>query len=270
MPRPEAGESRQGFVSRCTDELLDSGEFDDPDEAENECSLIWERERRGGMKPIIHKASPGKAEGFVFTMSDETPDRMHDIILASSWQLDNFKRTGSICLFNHNRDWVVGSWTDVKVENGALKGRLVLAPPGTSTKSDEVARLISAGILKSCSVGFRALQSRPRTVNGEIKGTVFELAELVECSICSVPANPAAVLASKSLGVSDATQRLIFTEQSDGAQRERTKRARELRLRSYSLLNDPAYFRYLRKRDPAGAADLERRIREFGLTPRLK
>jgi hypothetical protein len=96
MPRPEAGESRQEFVSRCTEEMLDSGEFDDRDSAESECELIWNREGGRGMKPIIHKASPGKAEGLVFTMSDETPDRMHDIILASSWQLDNFKRTGSI------------------------------------------------------------------------------------------------------------------------------------------------------------------------------
>jgi HK97 family phage prohead protease len=221
MPKPRPNESEAEFLDRCTTELLDDEEVDDEDTAFALCSDIWRRERK--MSPIIHKTSPGKADGLIFTMSDETPDRMHDVILASSWQLDNFRKTGSICLFNHNRDWPIGRWTDVKIENGALKGRLVLAPPGTSTKSDEVARLIACGVLKSCSVGFRSLEERPREGG---RGILFLKTDLVECSVCAVPANPAAVLASKSLGISDETRRLIFTEQSNSARRERAATSR--------------------------------------------
>jgi len=238
-PRPDPTQnSKLRYMIECVDDLLESGEAESEEDAQQQCEILWQEANptpQRSARAIINKTSPGKAEGLRFVMSDETLDRHGDVILASSWQLDNFKRTGGICLFNHNADWPIGNWTDVRVENGALKGTLKLAPPGTSTKSDEVARLISAGILKSCSVGFFGLEHRPREGG---RGVTFTRAELTECSVVSIPSNPAAALAAKSLGISDETQRLVFTKQSDSAQRARTKRARELRARGLKLIGE--------------------------------
>jgi HK97 family phage prohead protease len=266
MPKPRPNESESEFLDRCTSELLDAGEFADHDEAESECSLIWARERGRAAMKIIHKTNSTAGSGLDFVLSTADVDRMGDVVEPAGIRLDNFKRTGSICLFNHNAAWPVGTWTRVRVENGALKGTLKLAPAGTTAIADDVARLIAAGILRCTSIGFRSLREEPRKDGHGIR---FLESELCECSVVSIPAQPAAVIAAKALGVSDATQRLVFAE-SDSAQRERTKRAREVRLRSYQLLNDPAFFAHLRKRNPAEAADLERRLREFGLTPKVR
>jgi HK97 family phage prohead protease len=268
MPRPEAGEDRESFLARCTEEMLDSGEFDDRDEAEDACALIWSSERDRAAMNIIRKTHAGISSGHrSFILSDETPDRVGDILRVSGWQLDNFRRS-PIALFNHNHDAPIGVWERVRIEDGALKAELVLAPKNASARLAEIHALVDASVLKATSVGFRPLAHEPRG-NGE-RGVIYTRQELLEASLVSVGANPAALAIAKSLGISDATQQLIFSPQSDSAQRERTKRARELRARSYQLLNDPAYFAHLRKRNPVAAADLERRLREFGLTPRVK
>jgi HK97 family phage prohead protease len=266
MPKPEAGESRDEFVSRCIAEMLDSGESDDRDEAEDTCALIWSQSRsaEGRAMKIVRKVHADNNSGMDYVLSDGAVDRMNDCIEPSGWLLENFKKN-SVALFNHDRNAIIGRWSHVAVRGDKLVGTLELAEPGTSPLVDTVRALCSQGILRAVSVGFKALASEPRPDGG----VRFTRQELLEASLVSVPAHPGALAIAKGLGISDTVRRLVFTE-SDSAQRERTKRARELRARSYQLLNDPAYFAHLRKRDPAGAADLERRIRAFGLTPRTK
>jgi phage head maturation protease len=171
-----------------------------------------------------------------------------------------------VALFNHDRNQIIGRWSHVAVRGDKLTGTLELAEPGTSPLVDTIRALVRQGILRAVSVGFKSLEQEPRPGGG----VRFKRTELLEASLVSVPALPSALAIAKGLGISDATRRLVFTEQSDSAQLERTKRARELRARSYQLLNDPAYFADLRKRNPAAAADLERRLRDAGLTPRIK
>jgi HK97 family phage prohead protease len=266
MPRPEVGESRQEFVSRCTAEMLDSGEFDDEDTAESECELIWAQSRsaEGSAMNIVRKVHTDQSSHTDYVLSTGEVDRCNDCIEPGGWLLDNFK-TNSVALFNHDRNQIVGRWRNVAVRGDKLTGTLELAEPGTSPLVDTVRALCRQGILRAVSVGFKPLESQPRPDGG----VRFMRQELLEASLASVPALPSALAIAKGLGISDDVRRIVFTE-GDGAQHERTKRARELRLRSYQLLNDPAYFRYLRKRSPAEAADLERRIRSVGLTPRMR
>jgi len=267
MPKPRPGQSRDDFVAECIETVIGDGEASSAEEASEICEDIWNRERGRAAMEIIRKTHAGSSTGHrSFILSDETPDRVGDILRVSGWQLDNFRRS-PIALFNHNHDAPIGVWERVRIEDGALKAELVLAPKNASPRLAEIHALIDASVLKATSVGFRPLAHEPRG-NGE-RGVIYTRQELLEASLVSVGANPAALAIAKSLGISDETRRLIFTE-SDSAQRERTKRARELRVRSYQLLNDPAYFAHLRKRDPAAAADLERRLREAGLTPRIK
>lgn len=148
-----------------------------------------------------------KTKGLDFVLSDATPDRYDDIILTAGWQLANFNKN-PIALFAHMGSFPVGNWKNVRVEDNALQGTLVLAKEGTSDRIDEIRALVDAGILKAVSVGFTPIAYEER--KGDTYGLVYTEQELVECSLVSVPANPNALLLAKQLHISADTQKLVF------------------------------------------------------------
>jgi HK97 family phage prohead protease/HK97 family phage major capsid protein len=136
---------------------------------------------------------------------------MGDIIQADGWDVANFSKN-PIALFNHNPSFPIGRWQDLKVDKGALRGKLIMAPAGTSNRIDEIRKLIDAGILRAVSVGFRDIESVPLDKKNPFSGVRFLKAELVETSLVSVPANPNALAISKSLGISPETMEFVFAE----------------------------------------------------------
>jgi HK97 family phage major capsid protein/HK97 family phage prohead protease len=161
---------------------------------------------------VIEKSvvTPAGDDPLVYVMSDETVDRYGDIVEARGWSLVNFTKN-PIALFGHDSKFIVGNWTDVKVMGGKLIGTLKLLPAGVSQRLDEIRAAVEAGVLRAVSVGFRPLEAEP-IANG---GMRFKRAELVECSLVSIPANPNAIQLAKSLNLSDDAQRTIFGKSAD-------------------------------------------------------
>ena len=210
---PDEGESESEFMDRCTTELADGG-IDD-DEAEERCQMLWEYSGGGNGERamrgrIHHKTHAGLVNGMEFCLSDETPDRMGDVIMSSGWHIDSF-RNNPIALWNHSSNFPIGTWENLRVDKvtRSLRGHLRLAPEGTSERIDEIRKLIDAGILRAVSVGFRSIASEPRRIDGKYLGEVYTKQELVETSLVSVPANPNALAIAKSL-VSADTFKLVF------------------------------------------------------------
>jgi HK97 family phage prohead protease/HK97 family phage major capsid protein len=176
------------------------------------------------MKPsqsdIIYKTHVGSVRGLDFVLSDETRDRMNDIILSSAWQLDEFK-SNPIALFNHSPSAIIGTWGNVRIEEQSLRGELELAAEGTSDRIDEIRKLIDAGILKAASVGFRPLESEPIDTKDPYGGSIYKRCDLVEVSVVAVPANPQALAVAKSLNISADTLDFVFAGQGneDGTKR---------------------------------------------------
>lgn len=169
----------------------------------------------------IFKVHAERLNGMGFVLSDETPDRMGDVINADGWQLDNFKKN-PIALFGHQSSFPLGNWKNVHVEKSKLVGELAFAPEGTSPRIDEVRRLVEADVLKAVSVGFRSLDEKSIDPKNPWGGTQFLKSELVEASLVAVPANPNALAISKSLNISPDVQKLVFAEH--GIKRQVTKR----------------------------------------------
>src|SRR3546814_9550336 len=96
------------------------------------------------MTELIKKslASPAGDDPLAYVMSDETVDRMGDVIEAAGWQLKNFVKN-PIALFNHDSRFVIGHWTDVKVEGKKLIGKLNLLPKGISRSEEHTSELKS-------------------------------------------------------------------------------------------------------------------------------
>jgi HK97 family phage prohead protease/HK97 family phage major capsid protein len=229
MVDPADYEDEEDFMGDCVDELGD----------EDVCQIIWDN---AGFQPqaIKHKTHDGKVAGMEFILSDETPDRMDDVIMSDGWDLKAFKKN-PIALFNHRSDFPIGKWHDLRVEDKALKGLLELAPSGTSERVDEIRRLVDAGILKAVSVGFKPIEVEDR--EGTSWGYVYHKCELVETSLVAVPANPNALAVAKSLKISPETMNLVFAGQGkrDGTKRRgfnggHAKSNRNVRGRTMSTL----------------------------------
>jgi HK97 family phage prohead protease/HK97 family phage major capsid protein len=202
---PQADESFDEFMDRCVN---------DAGEPAEQCRLAWEQ--RSGTNGVIYKTHAAPVLGMEFVLSDESPDRMGDVIMANGWDLANFTKN-PIALFNHNPDFIIGAWENVRIDKRELRGHLKLAPKGASPRLDEIRALIDAGILKASSVGFRPAGSAPRkSAEGSYLGQTFTKQELVEVSVVSVPANANALAVAKSLmtsgKISAGTLDLVFAK----------------------------------------------------------
>lgn len=144
-----------------------------------------------------------------FIMSDATVDRMGDIIEPDGWKLASFKKN-PIALFGHDSKLPIGNWKNVRVEDGKLKGHLQFADEGTSPLIDTLRKLVDQKIIRAVSVGFKPIKGDPIDPDDIWGGWKFTEQELLECSLVSVPANPAALSLAK--GLSDADRKILFAE----------------------------------------------------------
>lgn len=170
---------------------------------------------------IVHKTVASGGDGMEFVLSDATVDRYGDVVDPAGWSLANFKKN-PIALFGHSGGFPIGKWADVRVEGGRLVGRLVLAAKGTSSRLDEIISLVEQGILRAVSVGFRPLKSEPIDPAKPWGAQRYTKSELLETSLVSVPANPAAIALAKSLNLSPEIMDLAFGNTAEARRRDMT------------------------------------------------
>ena len=212
---PNDYDSYEEYMADCVDQIGD----------ETACDTWWNEKR---LKGPVRKTRPAGVfkidkEGVEFVLSDESIDRMGDVIVAAGWKLDNFKRN-PVALFNHKADFVVGKWERLRVDGERLRGHLRFAPAGTSPRIDEIRKLVEAGILQAVSVGFAPIGTpEPRMKNNMPSGFTYRGQELIETSLVSVPANPNALAVAKSLRNLPAHYRHRFRRARQKENERRTK-----------------------------------------------
>ena len=119
------------------------------------------------------------------------------ILEPSGCDLTNY-RANPIVLWQHNPDVPVGRAADLAVEGDRIQARILFAPAGVSPKADEVRGLVKTGIVSGVSVGFDVLESEPLDPKKPYGGQRFTKWELLECSFCSVPADPGAAVTART------------------------------------------------------------------------
>lgn len=170
---------------------------------------------------IVRKASASNGGGLEFILSDATVDRYGDIVDPNGWVLTNFKKN-PIALFGHSSGDPIGTWENIRVEGGRLIAKLQFAARGTSARIDELISLVEQGILRAVSVGFHPIKSEPIDPSRPYGPQKYIKQELVETSLVSVPANPAALALAKSLNLSSETMELAFGEHAETRRRDIT------------------------------------------------
>jgi hypothetical protein len=136
--------------------------------------------------------------------SDETVDRYGDVIRVAGWKLDNYN-ANPIVLFGHSSFSPIGT-SEMKVVGKQLRSVIHLAKQGTSPEIDYYRSLIEQRILRASSVGFMPTEPVVPILDKDKRITGFEYVgqELLELSVVSVPANPAAVAMAKSMNLNPA------------------------------------------------------------------
>lgn len=130
-------------------------------------------------------------------MSTADVDSDGEVIDQASWNLTRFL-ANPIALYQHDL-WCepIGFYRDVRVEEGRLRGELVLYDDATSPEAGIVWSRYQQGGPIALSVGFFC----PRAVDEEREGRSVRVlydCELEECSVVSIPANPNAVAEARA------------------------------------------------------------------------
>lgn len=130
-----------------------------------------------------------------FIGSSEAEDRDGDIILASGWELANYKKN-PVFLWAHDYSIPpIGRALNVGVVGNELHFDIEFPEKGIHALADTVYELYKGGFLNATSVGFTGKEGTPSP-----KGTIFTKQELLELSAVPVPSNPTALQRAKSLG----------------------------------------------------------------------
>jgi len=150
-----------------------------------------------GPAPEIYKAGfvkPSEPGGpMVFVASEETEDRLGDVISADGWALEAFKQNPVFMWAHDHTIAPLGTVPKVWVEGKQLLNMVAW------DEADELARFIKGKyerrVLRAESVGFRPTQFED---NGKTGGIHFMKQELLEISGVSIPAHPKAL--AKAMG----------------------------------------------------------------------
>ena len=138
-----------------------------------------------------------------YLVSDETPDRVGDIIKVKGWDLVQYRKN-PVILWAHDGSSVppIGRSTNIRrryTPEARLTADIEFAPKEAYEFADTIYQLASRGFIKATSVGFMPLETMDLAKKAREEmglgryGQVFTKAELMEISIVSVPANPSAL-----------------------------------------------------------------------------
>ena len=147
-------------------------------------------------------------------ISTSAPDRDNEIVLPQGLRKANY--AGRPILWQHDRDIpAIGSLMWVKPGNNQVIAKFRIS--NKTEFADDIYQLITEGHLSAVSVGFEVFNERPATKEeqeqfGKVSSVITDW-ELLETSICNVPANEEAMIISKSL--SEKTRKMLGIEIKD-------------------------------------------------------
>ncbi len=185
----------------------------------------WERERllesleayRRGLAdaPVVQRFSvcravaPNEDRPLTVVASDESPDRLGDVVRAGGWDLDAYKHN-PVFLWAHDYTRTpIGRCSWVGVDGAKLMATVEFAPTAFTR---EVELLYRQRFLRAVSVGFRAREfSFRKSRDGSVDGVEYTKQELLELSAVPVPANPHALAKALEGGLEAPRLRPLFT-----------------------------------------------------------
>lgn len=152
-----------------------------------------------------------------FVASSNRIDRYGDII-EQEWALDDFMKN-PVFLWSHNSWGEPIGWVrefEANAERTETIARVEFAPAGHDPFVDKLVRAVNMRLIRAVSVGFMPVEMEDRLdERGRWDGYRFLRSQLIELSLCTIPANPDALnLARTQLDADPKFLRAFFAEGS--------------------------------------------------------
>ena len=151
-------------------------------------------------------------QGFPWTLSTFDLDRFAERIDPAGWDFKRFTEN-PVVEWSHRYDIpAIGKIEGLTIDNDGLHGLVFFNDKSFDAFGWSIGQRVKAGVIRAGSVGFRPIEIEIPSKEDGKDGTalIFRKQELLEFSICNVPANPYA-LARRNEGLG------MRNEKSDNA-----------------------------------------------------
>jgi HK97 family phage prohead protease len=164
-----------------------------------------EREALGILKAYsVEKAIDEGARTIGFTISTADVDRENDTVAIDGWDFANYLKNPVVLWCHDYWSLPVGAALSIGIEADRVKSVAKFTEREENPLGDMVFRLYAKGFLHAVSVGFRPKEWAIVQSEQRPWGYDFKRQELLEYSACPVPANPAALIEARSMGIDTA------------------------------------------------------------------
>ena len=149
-----------------------------------------------------------------FVASSNRIDRYGDII-EQEWDLADFWRN-PVFLWSHNSWGMPIGWVrefEPTTDRSETVARVEFAPEGHDEFVDKLVRAVNLRLIRAVSVGFVPVEYEDRLdEKGRWDGYRFMRNQLIELSLCTIPANPDALGLARSIDGSPKFLRRVFAD----------------------------------------------------------
>jgi HK97 family phage prohead protease len=135
------------------------------------------------------------AGGIGWTFSTFDLDRFDERVDPRGWELEQYKKN-PVVQWAHRYDIpAIGRADNLFIDEAGLHGSIVFNAKDYDAFGWAIGERVKTGVLRAGSVGFRVLEIELPDKEARAGGTdlIFRRQELLEFSICNVPANPFAL-----------------------------------------------------------------------------
>jgi HK97 family phage prohead protease len=149
-------------------------------------------------------------KGYSWTLSTFDLDRFGERIDPQGWDYKRYM-ANPIVEWAHRYDIpAIGKIKGLTVDSDGLHGLVVFNDKSFDAFGWSIEQRVKAGVIRAGSVGFRAVEIEIPSKEDSKDGTslIFRKQELLEFSICNVPANPFALAKSNETGKPEVKQEL--------------------------------------------------------------
>ena len=147
-------------------------------------------------------------KGIAWTFSTFDLDRYHERIDPLGWDYSQFVKN-PVIEWAHRYDIpAIGKAENIFADDSGLHGVLVFNPKEYDPFGWAIGERVKAGVIRAGSVGFRVIEIEIPSKADSKDGTslIFRKQELLEFSVCNVPANPFALAKAMTEAKQDISQ----------------------------------------------------------------
>jgi HK97 family phage prohead protease len=201
--RTKSGEYRAGNVSVLFDFLGVKKEAAGPQKVAGEVELI-------ASVPFCLAADVEAGQGLPWTLTTFDLDRFAERIDPAGWDFKRFIEN-PVVEWAHRYDIpAIGKIEGLIADDKGLHGLVFFNDKSFDPFGWAIGQRVKAGVIRAGSVGFRAIEIEIPSKEDSRDGTslIFRKQELLEFSICNVPANPYALAKTIEAANTETTQEL--------------------------------------------------------------